>query len=166
MSQIAEPVFDEMHPLDSIETVLKAQDWIFERTNDDELLLNVSSETTTYKIYFMWHEQSETVQFCCQYDKPLPASAYAFACAQIQEINEDMWLGHFVIPRETLYPCFRHASLLKGLSRDSIDEHFQALIETAIRECERFASLFQIMGENNTQENDLLLARTSVLGSC
>ena len=74
MSQI--DVFDDVsNPLDSVEEILSANDWSFDRMSEDELTVHISGKMGEYKMLFVWQEDYSAMQFCCEFDLELRPEA-------------------------------------------------------------------------------------------
>ena len=59
-----EQMFEEIsNPLDSVEDILAGQDWAFSRMNNDELMVDVSGKMGTYRMIFMWQDNSVRCSF-------------------------------------------------------------------------------------------------------
>ncbi len=153
------------NPLDGVEEVLSRQKWHYARTNNDELFLEMRGTHGTYRMMFMWNEQQEMMQFCCEYDLRLADCQYAKACETLNGINYTMWVGHFHISPESMVPCFRHTQLLRGVDFGSGAEHLEDLIRIAIEECDtHYPALLVLSGERTHDDEQLALALMPVQG--
>lgn len=150
-------LFEEVsNPLDSIEEMLHSQDWAFNRMNEDELTVNISGKRGEYKMTFIWQEEFNAMQFFCEYDFVIPAERMDIANKVLRAINEDLWLGHFDIPKATNAPCFRHTSLFRGWTQSSGAEHVEDLVDIAIAESDRFHSSFAMLTQSTGMDDSLI----------
>ncbi len=71
-------------------------------------------------------------------------------------INEQLWMGHFELWSSSGMILYRHGALVPadGLSHDAAD----ALIQTAIDECERFYPVFQFVLWGGKSPKDAIAA--------
>jgi len=47
------------HPLDTVEQVAAARDWLCERQGEDEISIEISGKWANYTVSFSWHEELE-----------------------------------------------------------------------------------------------------------
>ena len=48
-----------LNPLDMIEEIVVANQWPFDRSNDDELIVEIAARWCDYRLYFVWQEDVE-----------------------------------------------------------------------------------------------------------
>ena len=56
-----------LNPLDMIEEIVVADQWPFDRSNDDELIVKCGP-LVRFRLYFVWQEDVSAMQFSCQFD--------------------------------------------------------------------------------------------------
>ena len=134
----------QSNPLDLIEELVIANDWPFQRSADDEILVEISGRWTDYRLFFVWQEDAYALQFCCRLDAKVPAKVRSTINDLLASINERLWVGHFDVSIEEDSIMFRHALLLRGVSGVSA-EQVEDLVELALAECERFYPAFQLV---------------------
>lgn len=132
------------NPLDLVEELVSANDWTFERANAQELVAAVSGNWCDYRLYFGWVEEVGAMQFSAMYDMRVPEPSRAAVYPLLALINERLLVGHFDLAGEAGSPAFRHAMLLRGAPRASV-EQLEDLVDIAIGECERFFPAFQLV---------------------
>ena len=132
----------DTHPLDVIEHVVVANDWSFDRSSDQEMVVHVSGQWCDYSLHFAWHEGAGAMHFTCAFDMRVPVEKRSPVYELLALINERINIGHFCMVSEYGLPMFRHALLLRGAGGPSV-EQMEDLMETAINECERFYPSFQ-----------------------
>ncbi|WP_158044028.1 YbjN domain-containing protein [Skermanella pratensis] len=133
-----------LNPLDIVEEIVVANEWPFDRSNDDELIVEIAARWCDYRLYFVWQGEVSAMQFSCQFDMKAPKSRRQELNELLSEVNAKMWLGHFDICPDEHTPMFRHTTLLRGAPRASI-EQMEDLVEIALMECERFYPAFQFV---------------------
>lgn len=153
-------VFEDVsNPLDSVEEILFANDWAFDRMNEDELRVQITGDAAEYSLYFSWHEDLSAIQFSCDIDISFPKAALDMAAKTLTAINGSLWLGHFDIDDANNAPRFRHTSLLKGMTYSSGADHIEDLMDIALQECERYYPVFHLLSRSDPlKEMDLGLA--------
>ena len=156
---------DVSNPLDSVEEILYANDWIFDRMTEDELTVQISGKMGEYKLFFHWQEQYSAMQFCCQYDIDVKRDAMDMAAKMMTSINSSLWLGHFDFRPGTEIPCFRHTTLFRGQTQTSGADHIEDVVDIALAECERYFPVFDILSRGlPANDCDLKLALMTVAG--
>ena len=156
---------DVSNPLDSVEEILYANDWIFDRMTEDELTVQITGKMGEYKLFFHWQEQYSAMKFVCQYDLDVKLDAMDMASKTMTSINSGLWLGHFDFREGTEIPCFRHTTLFRGQTQTSGADHIEDLVDIALAECERFYPVFDILSRGvPANDCDLSLALMTVAG--
>jgi hypothetical protein len=164
--QSHEELFEDVsNPLDSVEEILYANEWVFDRMTEDELTVQVSGKMGEYTLFFHWQESYSAMQFTCQYDLDIHRDAKAAASQTMTDINTNLWLGHFDFRPGTEIPCFRHTTLFRGQTQTSGAEHLEDLVDIALAECERYFPVFDIFSRGlPANDCDLKLALMNVAG--
>lgn len=160
-------VFEDVsNPLDSVEEILSANEWSFDRMSEDELTVQISGKMGEYKMLFVWQEDYSAMQFCCEFDLELRPEAVESGARAMTAINAGLWLGHFDIRPGTSTPCFRHTSLFRGMTHGSGADHLEDLVDIALAECERYYPAFTLLSRSSTAQNhhDLALAMMETAG--
>lgn len=132
------------NPLDLMEEIVSANEWLFDRSSPQELAIEVQGRWSDYRIFAIWQDDLGALQFSCQLEMKVPASRRAQVCELIADLNGRLWLGHFDLTTGMDMPTFRHTLLLRGAVGASA-EQLEDLVEFAIAECERFFPAFQFV---------------------
>ncbi len=132
------------NPIDLIEQLVAANQWVFDRTNDDELAVEVAGRWCDYRMFFSWREDVSALHFSCAFDMRVPTAKLAPVHQLLSQINEKLWLGHFDLWSEDGLPLFRHVVPLRGTAGASL-EQLEDLVSAALRECDRFYPAFQFV---------------------
>ncbi len=143
-------------PIDTVEDVLSANNWKFDRINDEELLVDISGKTGSYKLFFIWQQDMSALQFCAQLNQDITPGNRPTAQKAILKLNEDLWMGHFDIPEVTGKPCFRHTALIPQTSRASVMDMIENLVDVALAQCERHYPLFALLASANDLDDQVL----------
>lgn len=146
------------NPIDNVEDILLENNWVFERMSNDNLAVSVKGKSCNYHLYFIWQEDMSALQFCCQYDFPIPSGLTFATLKTLTNVNKDLWMGHFDIPETTKIPSFRHTSLLHGSGgNNSTSELIEDMMDIALVQCERFYPVFHLLA-NDTHTDDAMLS--------
>lgn len=137
-------IFHAGNPLDSVEAVVSANEWPFDRQGDEELSVSVSGSWCDYHLGFSYTESQGTLQIACAYDARVPSQRRDQVYSLLALLNERMWLGHFDIWSEEGIPMYRHSILVRGGSAPT-PQQIEDVIEVALAECERFYPAFQFV---------------------
>ena len=132
------------NPLDILEEIVTANEWLFDRTNDDELIVELSGRWCHYRMFFVWQKEIGALQFSCQFDMKVPDGKREDVHDLLAMLNDRMWLGHFNLDMHQNMPLFRYTVLTRGGRTPGI-ESLEDLVEIALTECERFYPAFQLV---------------------
>ncbi len=132
------------NPIDLIEQLVMDNQWVSERTSDDELAVEVAGRWCDYRMLFSWREDVSALHLSCAFDMRVPTNKLPPVHQLLSEVNEKLWLGHFDLWSEDGLPLFRHAVPLRGTSGASL-EQIEDLVTAALRECDRFYPAFQFV---------------------
>lgn len=157
---------DVSNPLDSVEEILYANEWVFDRMGEDELTVQVTGKMGEYRLFFHWQEEYSAMRFCCQYDLDVREDAVDAAARAMTDINSGLWLGHFAFREKTGTPCFRHTALFRGQTQNSGAEHIEDMVDIALSECERYYPLFELLSRGRpASREELALAMMQPAGA-
>lgn len=141
------PVEDQVfssHPLDTVEDIVTAHEWPFDRQGEDELSVCVSGAWCDYHLGFSFSDEQGGLQIACAYDMRVPPEKREPVYSLLAQLNERMWLGHFDLWSEEGIPMFRHAVLTREGPAPSSGQ-LEEMIEIAVSECERFFPALQFV---------------------
>lgn len=143
------------NPLDIIEEIVVANEWLFERNNSEELIVELSGRWCHYRLFFVWQQAISALQFSCQFDLKVPATRKTAVHELLAVMNSKMWLGHFEINHDDDTPMFRHTLLLRGARAGAV-ETLEDMVEIALTESERFYPAFQFVIWGGKQPHEAL----------
>ncbi|OSM05054.1 YbjN domain-containing protein [Magnetofaba australis] len=129
------------NPISLVEEYCIDQDWQVERPNDNELWGEILGNWGGYRLWVIFHEDTEFLQFNAYLNLKIPTRFTNTVAQTITLINERIWIGHFEIWGEESTPVFRLVMPMRGaeLSDEQVDDIFASLYQ----ECERFYPCFQ-----------------------
>ena len=131
------------HPLDILEEIVNANEWLCERAGDDELIVELAGRWCHYRLFFVWQRGIGALQFSCQFDMKVPDSKRADTSELLMLLNNRLWLGHFDLDLQQATPMYRYTILAR--STPPTVEMLEDLVEIALTECERFYPAFQFV---------------------
>ena len=132
------------NPLDAIEELISSNEWPFDRSRSDELTVWIGGGWCTYQLWFLWRSNPDVLYVSCAFDVKVAKTQRADIHTLLMLINERAWLGHFALSPEDDVVTFRHAQLINAL-RSTESATWEALIEIALSECERYFPAFQFV---------------------
>jgi hypothetical protein len=132
------------NPVELVEQVASAHDWLYERKSDDEIALEITGQWCDYRLYFSWIGDICALHFACAFEMRVPEYKRSEVIDLLARINEKLAVGHFDLWAEEGLPVFRQASLMRGVGGASV-EQVEDMVEIALSECERFYPAFQFV---------------------
>jgi hypothetical protein len=132
------------NPLDIVEEIVAANEWPFDRTSEDELVVEITGRWCDYRLYFMWRDDVSALHFTCAFDARVPHTRRRDANDLLALVNEKLWIGHFDVTSDEGMPMFRHTVPFRG-QRGAAVEQLEDLVDAAFTECERFFPAFQFV---------------------
>ena len=102
------------NPVDLVEQLAALNDWSFERSDEDEITLSLTSRWTDCHVSFQWMDELESLHLACAFDFKVPDGRRAEVLKLLGLVNEQMWLGHFDIWSQENVIMFRYALVLAG----------------------------------------------------
>jgi len=134
----------QKHPLTVVEDIAADNNWLFERSGDDEITIVSKGEWTDYQLSFTWMSEIEALHLACAFDMKIPPVRHAEVQRLIAGINEQLWLGHFDLWTHTGMIMHRQALVLPGGMVASTTQ-CQSMLTGAIHACERYYPAFQFV---------------------
>lgn len=142
MTDLHAPDVAAISPLDVIEQIVAANDWTFDRPNDQEMAVHVPGRWCDYNFFCAWNQAADAMHVSLAFDTRVPKERRASVCELLALVNDKMWMGHFAIWGEEGLLAYRHALPLRGCYGPS-PEQVEDLLQNAILDCERFFPAFQ-----------------------
>lgn len=145
------------NPLDIVEEIVTANEWLFDRASDDEMIVELAGRWCHYRMFFVWQREVGALQFSCQFDMRVPEGKRCDVNELLSMLNSRLWLGHFDLETQQNSPLFRYTVLTR---QDRIPEveMLEDLVEIALTECERFYPAFQFVMWGGKHPSEALAA--------
>ncbi len=145
------------NPIDLIEEMVAANDWPFDRSNEQELVVGINADWCTYHLWFAWRHEPGVLHLCCAFDLKVPEERRRDVSTLVARINDSIWLGHFAMNDERSSVMFRHGQVMFAESTPS-PTPYETLIEIALNECERYYPAFQFVIWGGKSPTDAIAA--------
>lgn len=133
---------DINNPLETVETILQAQEWHFDRFNEDEIAVEISGENGAYTLHFNWQEKVSALQISVKTDIEYSQYQFEEAAAVASGINSKLWLGHFDLNPTKPVPTFRYTCFMRGVTNLNGGDYLADIIEVALCESEKHYAKF------------------------
>ena len=91
---------NQYNPLDLMEEIVGANDWIFDRASQDEMAVEITGRWCDYRLLFLWQEDMGALHFSCLLESRVPVEKRREVSLLLALLNERMWLGHFDLSSE------------------------------------------------------------------
>lgn len=135
---------DDAAPLEMLAALFQARGWPVDALSDDEISGEVQGSWAKYQLRGIWREVDNVLQLLCLPDIRVARDKRAPAYELLALVNEQMWLGHFDLWSNGSVLVYRHAALLGDDGMLSLNQA-QALVESAVEDCDRFYPAFQFV---------------------
>lgn len=144
MPAVLSIVEQPLNPLDTVEEIAAANDWMIERDGEDEVNLIVEGGWSDLHLCVNWHPQLEGLHVACTFDIKVPGPRGDEVSRLVALINEQLYFGHFDLWRQQGIVLFRNGLLLTGGAEVTAGQ-CEALIRLALEACERYFPAFQFV---------------------
>lgn len=135
---------DDAAPLEMLAALFQARGWPVESLGDDEISGEVQGSWAKYQLRGIWRAVDNVLQLLCLPDIRVAKDKRTPAYELLALVNEQMWLGHFDLWSNGSVLVYRHAALLGDDGMLSLNQA-QALVESAVEDCDRFYPAFQFV---------------------
>lgn len=132
------------NPVDTIETVAALNDWLFERSADDEITISIAGSWCDYHVSFSWMEEFEALHLACAFDLKVTEPRKTEVVRLLALANEQLWMGHFDLWSKEGVVMFRQSLLLAGGS-EATSAQIEAMLANALETSERYYQAFQFV---------------------
>jgi len=138
------PEGDDAAPVDMLAALFEARGWELISHTDEEVAGEIQGSWAKYQLRGVWRSEDNVLQLICLPDIRVAQVQRGPAYELLSLVNEQMWLGHFEIWSNGGVLLYRHGALLGPEGMLGLTQA-QALVETAIDECDRFYPAFQFL---------------------
>ena len=151
------------NPLDLLEEIVSANNWFFERSGDDEMVVDISECDGHYKLYVLWQAERNAIQFGCQFNLLVTTNRQRTINDLLSLLNQQLWLGHFDVSGVENTIMFRHTMLVSGFLGATIEQLID-VIQIAMDECQRCYPAFQLVLEHGQSAEEVFMLTLDVAG--
>lgn len=147
--------FDDLHPIDVVESLAEHHAWEFDRVTDDQIAMAVEGQWRTYSLTLAWSAQDETLRLICTFEMEPREGRQAALYDLLNRCNDMVWTGAFTWWGEQKLMVWRYGLVLTGGQMASA-EQVDHLISAALMACERFYPAFQLVSWSEHPPADAL----------
>ena len=152
------------NPIDIVEEVIHHKNWNFSRCHDHELVADIYTSMSQYRLYFNWSENLKSINFTVTFDLKFSQSKYSNIYELLAKINENLWLGHFDITSKSGIIAYRQTFFLPN-QNDMLFKQLDDLVDISVYECEKYYPAFNNLFFEDTSAKDALeLCSLNVIG--
>ncbi len=148
-------VAEDAGPVDMLAALFEARGWPHESLSEEEISGEVQGSWSNYQLRAVLRREDNVLQLLCLPDIRVAKPKLTEAHTLLALVNEQMWLGHFDIWSNGSMLVYRHGMMLGDDGLLSLSQA-QALIESAVEECDRFYPAFQFMLWGDKSPRDAL----------
>lgn len=149
---------DDNNPLDLIEDLAESRQWKFVRDDETFMSITLPGQNANYDVALEWQEEFSSLLFAVTLKLEIAEAQYESAARTIEQINQNLWMGHFDLSNKGKFPTFRQTFLFRmipaGIAIDIVND----AMEVALAECNRFYSTFQLVQAGDVRLHDNLSA--------
>jgi hypothetical protein len=131
-------------PVDMLAALFDARGWPCEALSENEISGEIQGSWAKYQLRAVWRREDRVLQVLSLPGIRVAADKKRDAYELLALVNEQLWLGHFDIWSQGSVIVYRNGAMLGDDGLLSLDQA-QALVETAIDECDRFYPAFQFV---------------------
>lgn len=156
--------YDDLHPIDVVETLAEYHAWEFDRVTDDQIAMAVEGQWRTYSLTLAWSAQDETLRLICTFEMEPPEARLPALYDLLNRCNDMVWTGAFTYWAEQKLMVWRYGLALTG-GQIAASEQIDHLISAAVMACERFYPAFQLVSwSDHTPQAALKVAIAEAYG--
>ncbi len=133
-----------VNTLEAVEILATRNNWLFERTGDEEITIVVGGKWTQYQASFTWMFEMEALHFALAFELKVPERCRDELHRLTTMINEHLWVGHFDLWFQDGLVMYRNALVLAGGVTASLRQ-CEVLLSAARDACERYYPAFQFV---------------------
>jgi len=132
------------NPVDMVEHLAEMNDWVFDRSGDDEITVSVDGGHCDYHVSFTFMAELEGLHVASAFDFKVADRRRGEVLELLARVNEQLWLGHFDLWSKEGIVLFRQTVVL-GEDAEVSPAQVEVLLKTAVETCERYYPAFQFV---------------------
>jgi len=156
--------FKNFNPIDLIEDMAMGQDWAYQRTESEEIMIDLDAKWAEYRIQFFWQRDFNVLHLAMAIDMPFDPSLYGQVFELIACLNYRLVMGHFEFSLENHLIAYRLNQYLESPKMIKMS-HIENLIHLSLSEVDRFYPAFQLVtSKEKTAQEAMSVALLDTMG--
>ncbi len=132
------------NPLDSVEDLLIANDWVYKRLTNEELTLDINGRACDYSLNFTWNETASVIKIFCEIEDTIPDGKMGEAILIANELSQNMNIGYFVVDHHKSKIIHQYSMIANDDDDKIIDRGYLAnVVEALLKDCEENFTLIK-----------------------
>ena len=136
------------NPLDLVEDIIIANDWDYERDNNNNIHVEVAGEWCDYQLSYGLNEDLNLIYISCVLDINIPEQRFKDIYPFLVSLNERLVIGHFEIWSNQSWPLLKQSFPVPN-NQSLCKNQLEQASFLALQECEKFYPAFQIFAWDN-----------------
>jgi len=149
---------DDCNPLDMVEELAASKGWAYTRHDGELITVIVKDEKNEFEICMEWQDEFTALLFACSLPMEIKEAQYEIAVRTLEQINQNIWMGHFDLSNKGVHPTYRYTLLCRMIPPGIVADIVNDIFEIATAECARFYSTFQLVQAGDVRLRDNLHA--------
>ncbi|MBC8407744.1 MAG: YbjN domain-containing protein [Rhodobacteraceae bacterium] len=156
--------FEEVHPIDIVETIAEKYDWEFDRLGENQISMLVEGQWRTYSVTLAWSHHEQTLWLISTFEMELPKEKLGSLYEILNLANDECWIGSFIYWAKQKVIAFRYGLVL-GEEVAPSPEQINKMLDSAINVSEQFYPAFQLVcWGDRTPNSAMQLAIAEAIG--
>ena len=152
-------MFETDNPIDFAQDIACSQNWQCIRTSDHTISISIQVEDKNYNVKLEWQEECSALLFSASLAVKIENMHYETALGTIEQINQNLWMGHFDFSGAEGNPTYRYTLLCRtNDGNNALKETIHDLFNIALSECNRFYTTFEMIRDGDIRLHDNLQA--------
>lgn len=148
---------EDLHPIDLVQSLAQSREWVFERTDDDQIAVVVDGLWQQYSISLIWSERFETLRLVCSFEFSPPHTKRAALYETLNLANDSCWNGAFTYWEDQQVMAFIYGLNLAGGAVAS-PQQVDNMMRISVAACEKLYPAFQLVSWGDDTPKIAMLA--------
>lgn len=123
-------------PIELVSRFVTRQDWYLHRQLPDRLMAEVPGHWAHYHLSVTWQADEQSLLVCCGFDLSLDMARLRDMAMLVCQLNEQLWIGHFVLEPETANLHLRYRLALRG-ANGATPEQVEEVVDILLGQAEQ-----------------------------
>ncbi len=143
------------HPLSVLESLAKANEWNFNRVDEDLILMQIESSWRILSITVSLSHVDEAIRLTCSFDLNPRKGRELVLHQLINQLNQKCVAGAFTIHKPEGIVVYRSSTILMGASELNW-KHLKFMLNEAVKNCEKYYPSIQLVNFGKSEPKEAL----------